>query len=260
MTVVDTVTPTRALALDGVFNFRDLGGWPTTDGRTVRWRRIFRADGLGQLTPDDLDILRPIGLRTVVDLRTAREVDVRGRFPADTYPVTYHHLPVIDSTWDRAQALRENLPSTEFLHLAYRQILAEGAPRYAAALTVLAGDDALPAVFHCAAGKDRTGLMAALLLGAIGVTHEAIVEDYALTQVIMERFLARTAAEDPAVARSIAETPASFFLADPVAMSLVLDDLERDHGSVAGYVRSIGVTDDVVQRLGGHLLEPDTAS
>ena len=96
--------------------------------------------------------------------------------------------------------------------------------------------------------------MAALVLGAVGVTREAIVEDYALTQETMDRFIARSAAEDPAAAQRIAEMPAAFLLADPAAMSLVLDDLERDHGTVAGYVRSIGVTDEVVNRLRDNLL------
>jgi protein-tyrosine phosphatase len=257
---MDTVTPTRAVDLEGVFNFRDLGGWPTDDGHTVRWRRIFRADGLGRLTPGDLELLAPIGLRTVIDLRTAQELDARGRYPIDTHPVDYHHLPVIDRTWDREQARRENLPATEFLHRAYLEILAEGASRFAAALTLLAGDDSLPAVFHCAAGKDRTGLMAALVLGAVGVARDAIVEDYALTQDTIDRFVARSAAEDPEVARNLADMPAAFLLADPAAMTLVLDDLEREHGTVAEYVRSIGVDADVLERLRNHLLEPRPAS
>ena len=115
-------------------------------------------------------------------------------------------------------------------------------------------------MFHCAAGKDRTGLLAALLLGALGVTTDAIVEDYVLTQATIERFLARSAADDPEVARSLAVTPASFFVADPAAMALVLADLERDHGTVAGYVRWIGVGDDALRRLDDHLLDPPLAS
>jgi protein-tyrosine phosphatase len=246
---VTTAAPTRNLTLDGVFNFRDLGGYPTADGRSVRWRTVFRADGLGRLTADDLEVLRPIGLRAVVDLRTERELDERGRFPYETYPVTFHHLSVIDSTWDREAAFRENLPATEFLHRAYRSILDEGGPRFGTALGVLADADALPAVFHCAAGKDRTGLLAALLLGSLGVDHDHIVEDYALTQATMDRFLAVAATEDPEAARAIADTPATFFMADPAAMALVLADLERDHGSIPAYVRTLGVSDDQLAHL-----------
>ncbi len=249
--------PTRSLELAGVFNFRDLGGYAVADGRTVCWRTIFRADGLGRLTTEDLEVLRPIGLRTVVDLRTGREIDERGRFPHEHYPVTFHHLSVIDQTWDREAARRENLPATEFLHRTYHEMLVDGGSRFAAAFDVLADADALPAVFHCAAGKDRTGLLAALLLGALGVSQDDIVEDYALTQDTMDRFLQASAERDPQVARTIESMPRSFYIADPAAMALVLADLERDHGSVRGFVRSLGVTEEVLVRLDDLLLTAD---
>ena len=252
-----TAAPTRNLTLDGVFNFRDLGGYPTADGRTVRWRTIFRADGLGRLTAEDLEVLRPH--RAARRGRPAHRARARpaGRFPYETYPVTFHHLSVIDSTWDREEAFRENLPVTEFLHRAYHSILDEGGPRFGTALGVLADAEALPAVFHCAAGKDRTGLLAALLLGSLGVDHDHIVEDYALTQATMDRFLAVAATEDPEAAQAIADTPATFFMADPAAMALVLTDLERDHGSIPAYVRTLGVTDDQLAHLQDLLLTTD---
>jgi protein-tyrosine phosphatase len=250
---VTDLAPNRNVELDGVFNFRDLGGYPTEDGRSLRWRTLFRADGLGRLTAADLETLRPIALKTVVDLRRASELDERGRFPFESYPVAFHHLPVIDTTWDRELARSENLPATEFLHRAYTAMLAEGAPRFAAAFRVLADADALPAVFHCAAGKDRTGLLAALVLGALGVAADDIVDDYALTQATMERFLARVRSERDGAAL-IDSVPQTFFAAEPAAMTRVLDDLERDHGSVRGYVEAIGVESDVMTRLEDLLL------
>ena len=78
-----TSIPSRSVTLTGVFNFRDLGGYTTADGRTTRWRTLFRADGLDRLTPADVEVLRPYGLRTVVDLRMAHELEERGRFPID---------------------------------------------------------------------------------------------------------------------------------------------------------------------------------
>jgi len=245
--------PSRNVELDGVFNFRDLGGYPTEDGRSLRWRTLFRADGLGRLTADDVETLRPIALKTVVDLRRAHELDERGRFPFESYPVAFHHLPVIDTTWDRELARSENLPATEFLHRAYTAMLAEGAPRFAAAFRVLADADALPAVFHCAAGKDRTGLLAALVLGALGVAAHDIVDDYALTQATMERFVARVRSERDGDAL-IDSVPQTFFAAEPAAMARVLDDIEQDHDSVRGYVQAIGVESDVLTRLEALLL------
>ena len=250
------LAPTRNVELHGVYNFRDLGGYPTRDGRSVRWRTLFRADGLGRLTPDDLETLRPIALKTVVDLRRAHEIDERGRFPFESYPVVFHHLPVIDTTWDRELARSEDLPATQFLHRAYTAMLAEGAPRFADAFRVLAGTDALPAVFNCAAGKDRTGLLAALVLGVLGVEAPDIVADYALTQATMERFIERVRAESNG-ASIIDSVPKVFFAAEPAAMTLVLDDIERDHGSVREYVRGIGVEPDVLNRLETLLLVDD---
>jgi protein-tyrosine phosphatase len=253
---VTDLAPSRNVELDGVFNFRDLGGYPTQDGRSLRWRTLFRADGLGRLTADDLETLRPIALRSVVDLRTAREIDERGRFPFETYPVAFHHLSIIDTTWDRERARTEDLPATEFLHQAYTSMLAEGSHRFAAVFAVLADTDALPAVFHCAAGKDRTGLLAALLLGALGVEAHDIIADYALTQVTMERFIERVRSESTG-ASLIDAAPQAFFAAEPAAMARVLDDLEHSHGSVHAYVRAIGVPADVLSRLEDLLLVDD---
>jgi protein-tyrosine phosphatase len=248
-----TSTPSRSVALTGVFNFRDLGGYAVADGRTIRWRTLFRADGLDRLTPADVEVLRPFGLRTVVDLRMAHELEERGRFPVDDYPVTFHNLSVLDKTWDREQAAASPQPPAEFLHERYTEMLLEAGPRYAQAVRLLAAADAMPAVFHCAAGKDRTGLLAMLVLGALGVAHDDIVEDYALTSTTMEAFRA-AAADDPAVAEGLAQIPQIFFAADPVAMSTVLGDIEAAHGSVRSYVQTIGVDDAALAELERQLL------
>jgi protein-tyrosine phosphatase len=184
----------------------------------------------------------------------AHELEEKGRFPVDTYPVTFHHLSVMDRTWDREAAAREGLPAADFLHARYTEMLDEAGPRYADALRLLAATDALPAVFHCAAGKDRTGLLAMLVLGTLGVGHDDIVEDYALTSATMDAFRA-SASRDPLVAEGLANTPVMFFAADPAAMSRVLTDIEATHGSVRGYARAIGVGDDVIAALEADLLE-----
>ncbi len=249
------LTPERVLPLDGPLNFRDLGGYRTTSGRLTRWRTLFRADGLQQLTPDDLIVLVPYALRSVIDLRTQAEIIARGQFPVDAYPVRFHNLSVVDKTWDRDEARRRDLPAIEFLHDAYTHMLAEGAPRFAEGLRVLSEPDALPAVFHCAAGKDRTGLFAALLLGVLGVEREQIVSDYALTGQFMEQFIQRAAQRNPELATQINDAPPTFFSADPEAMRRTLADIDRDHGSIVAYASSIGVTDDVIGRLGQLLLD-----
>ena len=91
--------PRRLIVLDAVHNFRDMGGYPTDDGRTTRWRTLFRADGLYRLAGADLEVVRELGLRTVIDLRSDAELQERGTFPHAQHPVAFHHVPVIDSTW-----------------------------------------------------------------------------------------------------------------------------------------------------------------
>ena len=132
-------------------------------------------------------------------------------------------------------------------------MLAEAGPRYADAIRLLAAPGALPGVFHCAAGKDRTGLLAMLVLGALGVGHDDIVEDYALTSTTMEAFKA-AAAQSVEAAESLAAVPQLFFAADPLAMSRVVGDIEAAHGSVRAYVRAIGVPDADVASLQDQLL------
>ena len=99
--------PNRQIRLGAVHNFRDLGGYPA-DGGTTRWGMIYRADGLFRLTPDDLRVVATLNLRTVIDLRTFRELEANGRFPFEHHPVDFVHVPVIDQTWSR-----ENVPGIE---------------------------------------------------------------------------------------------------------------------------------------------------
>ena len=245
--------PARLVALEAVHNFRDLGGYQTSDGRTTKWRTLFRADGLYRLTPGDVTILEPLGLRTVIDLRSATELDERGRFPIDAHPVVFHHLPIVDATWaglERPEYERDE----DFLIWAYQEMLTVGAPRFAMAFDALAEADALPAVFHCAAGKDRTGLLAALLLGSLGVSHDDIVADYVLTVEGMARFRVWADREWPEWTQRMASMPKAFSAALPDAMRHIVDELCTEHGSIHNYVRSIGVSNATLDTLESVLL------
>jgi protein-tyrosine phosphatase len=258
MVTVDIVSgtapdPVRLVTLEAVHNFRDLGGYATADGRTTLWRTLYRADGLYRLTPADVAALEPLGLRTVIDLRSAPELDERGRFPVDAHPVVFHHLPIVDRTWAQGDA-PEYERDEDFLIWAYQDMLTVGAPRFARAFEVLAQPGALPAVFHCAAGKDRTGLLAAMLLGSLGVSDDDIVADYALTVEGMARFRVWAAREWPEWTERMASIPAAYTAALPEAMRHILDELRAEHGTIRNYVRSIGVSDDTLATLESVLL------
>jgi len=246
--------PRRLVRLDAVHNFRDIGGYPAADGRTTRWRRVFRADGLYRLTPDDIEVVRGLGLRTVIDLRTTAELDERGTFPVAAHPVRFHHVSVITNTWTAADAEGEH-DEADFLERAYLSILEEGEQRLAEALMKLAEPEALPAVFHCAAGKDRTGLLAMLLLGCLEVLPEYIVADYAMTAAGMQRMLNWARREQPDLYERLSTGPVIFSSAVPEAMRRMIAHVSDWHGSIPGFVRALGVPDEVVQHLRAELLD-----
>jgi protein tyrosine/serine phosphatase len=229
------MTASRHVPFEVVFNFRDLGGYRTADGRTVRWRTLYRADGVHRLTIDDI---APLGVRTVLDLRTPQEVADRGRFEHDA--VGYHHLPVLQSTWSE-EDVRADVDAAEFLAARYLEMLDEGREAIARALHILADPDSLPLVFHCAAGKDRTGVVAAIVLDLLGVADDDIAADYSLSRLGMDRFREWLLVTYPAA-------PAE-------AMHRFLDGLRARFGSVHEYVAELGVEPRVLDAMRADLLQ-----
>ena len=257
-------SPERLIGLGAVHNFRDLGGYSTADGRQVQWRRLFRADALDRLTPPDVELLRPMGLRTVIDLRSAGEISERGTFPVESYPVAFHHLAVIDTTRNPEdsetrkifmEAAEDPTRVVEFLTNAYQHMLERGGDKLAAGLRLLAEPDALPAVFHCAAGKDRTGLMAGILLSGLGVADEDVIADYALSAGAFARTRAWADTNKPELVQWLDSVPTPLQGAHPDAMRGVLQRFREEHGGARGFVAQYGVTDDVWDRLAAALLD-----
>ena len=247
--------PRRLIGLEAVHNFRDLGGYPTASGRSTKWRTLFRSDGLYRLRgADDMSRVRQLGLKSVIDLRTEREQRDQGIFPTDDIEVSFHHLSIVDATWSDTETPKFD-DEVEFLVWGYRDMLEIGSSRFADAMHVLAQTDSVPAVFHCAAGKDRTGVLTALLLSSLGVDDAHICADYGLTQDAMQRTIAWSKVHRPELAERYANIPKAFLAADPRAMQIVLTELAQQHGSVRNYVREIGVADATVEALGDLLLQ-----
>lgn len=250
----------RRVVLERGHNMRDLGGYVTGDGRTIGWGRLYRAGSLSTLSPTDLATFDALGIRTVIDLRSEREVAERGVFDVAGYPVAFHHLPVIDATWQETEVPEFDESEdgiVEFLVWAYRSMLAEGGDRFAHAIGLLAVPGNLPAVFHCAAGKDRTGLLAALVLGGLGVDDEAIALDYGLSEGAMQAMLEWASVHDPERVALMSQMPAAMLAARPAAMREILAGLRDDHGSVAGYLTSIGVSTAMLAALASALDDRD---
>jgi protein-tyrosine phosphatase len=244
--------PERRLGFRGAFNFRDLGGYRSRTGQTVRWRTLYRADGIHRMPDDELDELGVMGVRTVLDLRTRAELD-HGRLEADHLGITHLHLPVLGETWQPTD-LDPEADAAEVLGSLYVQMLDVGAPALADALRTLAEPAKVPAVFHCAAGKDRTGVLAAMVLSLLDVDEETIVADYALSAVAMEQLVERLRQDRPEALSAMNDQPSQYLMAPPEAMARFLGHVRTEHGSMATYVRSIGVESDVVEQLRRTLL------
>jgi protein-tyrosine phosphatase len=241
--------------LSGCFNFRDLGGYPTVNDRRVRWRTLFRADGLARLDASDRASLAELGLTTVVDLRTGWEAHEWGQHPYGPFEVEYHHLPLTDIPPLDEDLARYTDP--EFVTARYHRLLTDGASSIGRAVEVLAEPGALPAVFHCSAGKDRTGVLAALILGFLGVPEEVIVDDYALSSKVMGDMLEWMRAEYGGDAVSFERYAPAVISVHPEAMAGFLSSLRKDHGGFAELALTLGVSDAVERLKESLLIAPD---
>lgn len=240
----------RRVDLEGCFNFRDLGGYPARDGRTVRWRRLFRSDALHHLTPGDVArFLGELGIRDVVDLRSSLELEAEGRgLLADSPAARFHHVPLFDTGAPAAVSGADVSLADRYVAMAEH-----GGPAMGRVVAILAQSEA-PAVYHCAAGKDRTGMISALVLELVGVDDELILEDYAASQEnirpIVERLLGASGY------RSVLETlPKDTLHARPDTMLSFLECLRERYGSVEGFARHVGVSDEQIAALREKLLE-----
>ncbi len=239
----------RRIPLDNVFNLRDLGGYETVDGGRVRAGRLYRADGLNRLSDTDARVVSTLGIRTVVDLRTLGEREQWGAAPAHLFDATALHLPLICELWPIFEETDDHDP-VAYLIERYHEMAVEGSESLATLLQLLARDpDAVPLVFHCSAGKDRTGVAAAVLLGVLGVPDDQIVADYAHSAVAMEDLVAWVHANSTPDDPPFADHPTTFLACPSEAMAGFLHDLEAQLGSVEAYVQSIGVDDETIAVL-----------
>jgi protein-tyrosine phosphatase len=246
---------TLDITLSAPVNLRDLGGIPVAGG-TLRQGLAVRADDLSMITEADAVTLTERGLSSVIDLRSSGEVALTGRGPLAGLPVAYHHLPLMADIG--AGMPREGLRA--FTHEAmgrmYVRMVEGAAPQLATALTVIALAPGATA-FHCAAGRDRTGVVAALLLLALGATDDDIVEDYARTEpnmpAINERMrpvmgvllgrLGFDLDEMTALQSGLSEA------AMAISMRILLSELRERHGDPLAPVRAAGLGDETIARL-----------
>lgn len=232
----------RRITLEGAFNFRDLGGYPAADGRSIAWRRLFRSDGLSRLTADDLVRLVDLGIATVIDLRTAGERE-RESMPEGPFTPAVHHLPMMDVLPSEDELV--SWVDEDFLIGRYSQMLDDGAGAIGEAVRVLSAPGAVPGLFHCAAGKDRTGILAAVVLGVLGVPDDVIAEDYALSQAAMVEFFEFLKQRFPDKEEELLRREAQIESITPRVMRGLIDHVERTYDGFLGFADHLGVADRV---------------
>ena len=228
--------PRRRFELPGVLNLRDAGGYPVQGGGSVRWRTLFRSDALHRLDAAGLAAIVGLGVRTVIDLRTDAEAQIA---PSPVRGRRTHVSLLAGDLQDLPLELSD----------IYRYIIDECGGQIGAAVAAVATEDGLPALVHCSAGKDRTGIVIALILAVLGVPDELIAADYALSALFLDP------GQTPAIGQLRASTGlgdqlTSALLASPPALiAEVLERVRATAGSADDYLRGHGVTDSALARL-----------
>jgi protein-tyrosine phosphatase len=236
---VRTPDPARHLPFEGTRNLRDVGGYPAANGRRTRWRTLLRSDELTVLPEEAQADLIALGVRQVVDLRWPDELEQAPNVFAASTAIRYTSIPLLadDPTPHAGQAGM------------YRHVFDARAPQLAAVARALLAPDGLPAIIGCAAGKDRTGVVIALLLDLVGVPTPVIVEDYALSA----RYFGSP--------ESIVLAPdwrheALDLLSPPDHMATTLEHLDHAHGGSCALLRREGLSGPDIERLVERLTEP----
>ena len=241
--------PQRFIPLEGCFNFRDLGGYKTQDNRTVKYRTLFRADNPQFLTEADAAyVASDLGVAVVIDLRNPEDALESERWPQPSSPVRYANVPFLEG-WDMTPPGLGEDP-IERLAAAYQWTITNSGARIVEALTVLAQSSNSPAMFHCTAGKDRTGILSAMVLSLLGVDEQQIFEDFYLTNQIIDTLGERLRSRPGNEHRS----PRSFEVPSGL-IEQVLGGIRDAHGGVEGYVRANGISDATIDQLKQRLLE-----
>jgi protein-tyrosine phosphatase len=252
----------RIIALQGGRNFRDLGGYPTHDGRSVKWRRIFRSGSMAGLTPADQQRLSTLAIRTICDLRTNHE--------RETEPCSWHRAAEI-SYWARdyvegfgelrrlmASPLSTPQDARTAMIEGYRRLPFQQAPAYKELFRRLAAGE-IPLAFNCSAGKDRAGTAAALVLTALGVPRESVLEDYLLTDRVVDfktLFMQRAQQRNSTLAAQSPEIIAAVLGTDPAYLGAALAAIDQQHGSFGAYARDVlDVDEKAMSQIRRQLLE-----
>ncbi len=238
----------------GAYNFRDLGGYSTRSGMTTKWRRILRADSPHRLSEQDMDTLLGQGLRTVIDMRSGNEIENAPNPFAGLGQVSYHNIGLFDHLAPDTMRKDQTQASADPLLDFYVTTLANRQAAIRDVLMAIATAQSGAVMFHCTAGKDRTGLISALLLGLVDVGENEIISDYAQTKPLIaglvQEFL-ELAKENGIDLKSYRPLLAC----EPGTMRKVVKHIGDQYNSVPDYLAEIGLEPEMKRLLSRRLLD-----
>jgi protein-tyrosine phosphatase len=255
------ITAERLVPLQGSWNFRDLGGYQTSNGSRVKWGQIYRSDNLSNLTDRDHTLLKNMGLKLVCDFRTPTESN---RWPdrlPDGNSIGYLQLPIIhgerefDFYYENIKKGEVKWLTEEFMINSNIRIIDEYGDTLGKVFHRLAEPESRPLVFHCAGGRDRTGVCTALILLALGVPEETVIYDYCLSEVFISKH--REKINERIRSRGVdPETVALYYTATPNFFIPIVNHIREAYGSAANYLRTkAGIDGEFLDLLKQELLE-----
>jgi protein-tyrosine phosphatase len=249
------MTASRMINVPGITNLRDVGGYPAGNGSLTRWGTLLRSGTMNGLDDSRAERLQTIGLRTIIDLRRPFEVqaDPQPQILSDSGPASYVNISLLTDEIEEARRANNYL-----LPDLYRAMIDHAQPEIAETIGVLAEPNAFPALVRCTAGKDRTGIVVALLLRIAGVPDDTIVYDYALSQKSMETEEFIEFQKTHILARQVDwDVYRQNFLISPAEfMRDALGHIDREYGSACGYLQKIGIDVATMNHLRRVLAEP----
>lgn len=264
-TLSTSADPRRVRDLDGARNFRDLGGYATQDGRRVRWGRVFRSAKLSKLTDPGVDALEGLAISSVFDLRTAEERAAEPsrwrRPPTHVYESLKPTMrPLMEEILEHAQDEPTAHQAMQLMYSRFPELYREEFAQLFRRLV----QGGTPLLLHCAAGKDRTGVASALVLSALQVPREQVIEDYAMTEKLVDakaqaarhQVIAGPASMENQMAAKPQSVQIVFWRSTPDFINASFAAIERGYGSIEGYLsRGLGLSDAELQALRDQLIE-----
>ena len=242
----------RHIKLENAFNVRDIGGYPTREGKVTQWGRFLRSDGLHRLDHNDQELLIDFGVGLIVDLRLPAELESSPNVFRESKALAYRHQSFLD---EGLLKFIEQQPVEDRTHLrsdkGYCLWLDHCQQSVRDILVALSENQNSASLYHCSGGKDRTGLITALLLGAAGVEEDVIAADYALTA--RHNINSTFKPPEPHI-KSWQDYETAY--CPPSLMYQSLNHLEREYGGVTAYIRNIGLEQYQIDKLKKKLLEP----